>query len=178
MSDVFHLRPMEPAVTPADVRAMADDADGCFNLHKVNWNQSFLASGGQRMLCWYSAPDAESARLALQELGSDTISVWAGRIHDAPGADAPLPDEANVVVERNWDEPVSLEEIQAIEDAGAWCLDTHRVTFVRTFFSYDRKHMICLYRAPDAESVRLAQREAEMPVDRVWAFQPVRPASA
>jgi hypothetical protein len=29
--------------------------------------------------------------------------------------------------------------------------------------------MLCLYQAPDAESVRLAQHQANMPVDRVWA---------
>jgi DNA-binding SARP family transcriptional activator len=28
-----------------------------------------------------------------------------------------------------------------------------------------------VYRAPDAESVRLAQREARMPVEKVWSFR-------
>ena len=81
-----------------------------------------------------------------------------------------------MLVERSWDQPVTLEEIQAVEDAGAWCLETHNVKFVRTFFALDRKRMLCLYQAPDAESVRLAQRQAEMPVDSVWACQPVRPS--
>jgi len=35
--------------------------------------------------------------------------------------------------------------------------------------------MICLYHAPDAESVRLAQRQAGMPLERVWAFHAVLP---
>jgi hypothetical protein len=30
--------------------------------------------------------------------------------------------------------------------------------------------MICLYEAPDAESVRQAQREAGVPFDEAWAF--------
>ena len=77
----------------------------------------------------------------------------------------------NVVVERSFEEPVTIGEIQAIEDAGASCLETHQVTFVRTFFSRDRKRMICLYRAPDAEAVRVAQRMAGMPVDSVWSFR-------
>jgi len=33
--------------------------------------------------------------------------------------------------------------------------------------------MICMYHAPDAESVRLAQRQAGMPIDDVWAFEGV-----
>ena len=101
-------------------------------------------------------------------------AVWAGSVHDAP-ADAPPLSAANVLVERSWDEPVELDDIQAIEDAGAWCLENHNVRFVRTYFSSDRRRMVCLYQAPDAESVRLAQRQAEMPVDRVWAFQRVQP---
>jgi hypothetical protein len=36
--------------------------------------------------------------------------------------------------------------------------------------------MLCLYEAPDAESVRLANREASLPFDRVWASQIVLPA--
>ena len=60
---------------------------------------------------------------------------------------------------------------QAREDAHQWCLDTHGVSFVRTYFSQDRKRMICLYRAPDAEAVREAQRKAGMPLDAVWSFR-------
>jgi hypothetical protein len=70
---------------------------------------------------------------------------------------------------------VTLEEIQAMEDAKQWCLDTHRVKFARTFFAHDRKRMLCLYAAPDAEAVRAAQREAGMPVDRVWGFERLGP---
>ena len=98
-----------------------------------------------------------------------------GTVHDAPGPDAPPVAQANVLVERSWDQPVTMAEIQAIEDAGSWCLETHRVKFVRTFFATDRTRMVCLYQAPDAESVRLAQRQAMMPVDSVWAFQTVQP---
>jgi hypothetical protein len=46
---------------------------------------------------------------------------------------------------------------------------------VRTLFSTDRKRMICLYHAPDAESVRLAQRAAGMPFGEVWPFRQVLP---
>ena len=76
---------------------------------------------------------------------------------------------ALVAVERTFPEPVVFNEVQAIEDAASWCLDIHNVRFVRTFFSADRRRMICLYEAPDAESVRLAQRQAGLPFDSVWA---------
>jgi hypothetical protein len=43
------------------------------------------------------------------------------------------------------------------------------VRFVRTYFATDRRRMICLYVAPDAESVRLAQVQAGLPHAGVWA---------
>ena len=72
------------------------------------------------------------------------------------------------IVERSFEEPVSFEQIQALEDGAAWCLAEHRVTFVRTFLSADRRRMICVYTAPDAESVRASQRKAGLPFERVW----------
>lgn len=76
-----------------------------------------------------------------------------------------------VIVERSFEEPVEFAALQAIEDRGAWCLDAHRVRFLRTWFSKDRRRMICLYEAPDAESVRIAQRKAAMPLDRAWSAE-------
>lgn len=79
-----------------------------------------------------------------------------------------------VLVERSFPEPVELQDIQAIEDRGAWCLEAHDVRFLKTYFSRDRRRMICLYEAPDAESVRIAQTKAGVPFDNVWPVQIVR----
>ena len=152
---------------------MADESSGCFSIYRVDWQQSFLSADGRRLFCWFQGPDAESVRQALRQIGEDRVA-WAGTVHDAAPADAPSWRDANVLVTRRWDDPVTLDDIQAIEDAGAHCLETHRVRFARTFFSRDRQQMVCLYQAPDAESVRLAQRQAGMPVESVWGFQPVR----
>ena len=171
MTEVFLHRSFDPPLTEDAFYETLREVTGCFDLYRVQWRQSLLSTDGRRMICWLSAPDAESTRLALRKAGSDEGTPWPGSVHDSPAADAPPADAANVVVERSFDEPVTIEEIQAIEDAGASCLETHQVTFVRTFFSRDHKRMICLYRAPDAEAVRVAQRKAGMPVDSVWSFR-------
>lgn len=175
MTDAFLERSFDPPLTESRVLAMASEAGGCFANYRVDWSFSLLSTDGSRMVCWLRAPDAEAVRQALREAGGDHSVVWPGTIHDSPAPDAPGIESANVLVTRTFDSPVTLDEIQAIEDAGAWCLENHNVKFVRTFFSLSRKRMICLYRAPDAESVRSAQRQAEMPVDAVWAFQRVLP---
>jgi hypothetical protein len=75
-----------------------------------------------------------------------------------------------VVVERRFEQPVKFEDIQKIEDEGSWCLEIHNVHFLKTFFSRDRQRMLCLYEAPDAESVRLAEDQARVPYNRALDF--------
>ena len=175
MTDVFLERKLEPKITVADCISMARTADSCFSLHKVDWVQSLLSFDGGQMFCHFSSPDAESVRIGLRQVGADISNLWTGTIHDRPNMSISDLATANVVVERSFDLAVHVDEIQAIEDAGAWCLETHRVRFIRTYFSADKKHMICLYQASDAESVRLAQQQAQMPFDRIWSFVAVRP---
>ena len=74
-----------------------------------------------------------------------------------------------VIVERSFDQPEAFDDIQALEDRFAWCLEQHHVKFIRSYFSKDRRRMICEYEAPDAESVRQVQRTAQLPFDRIWA---------
>jgi hypothetical protein len=74
----------------------------------------------------------------------------------------------HVIVERRFDEPQIFDELQAKEESFAWCLEQHGVRFIRSYFSKDRKRMICEYEAPDAESVRRAQRTASLPFEHIW----------
>lgn len=165
-------RSFDEPLTVDAVLAIARDYGWCFDMHKVDWHGSFLAADGRLMVCWFSAADLESARLALRKSGADLKRFWAGTVHDGPKPTAP-----NVIVERSFEAPVRIEDLQAREDAGAWCLEAHGVGFVRSLFSLDRKRMLCFYSAPDAEAVRRAQRQAEMPVDAVWSFQHVSPSA-
>lgn len=73
-----------------------------------------------------------------------------------------------VIVERTFDEATEFEALQAGEAKILWCLDQHRIRFLRSYLSSDKKRMICVYEAPDAESVRIANRQAELPFDSVW----------
>lgn len=175
MSEILVERHWEKPLTDDDMLALFAAAGNCLAAHRCEWRGSLLSRDRHELFCHFSAPDAESVRIALREAGSPRGSTWPGTIHDAPGFTEESLAQANVLVTRRFEQPVGLADIQAIEDAGAGCLENHRVRFVRTYFSTDRKRMMCLYRAPDAESVRIAQREAGMPVERVLAFRQFRP---
>jgi hypothetical protein len=161
-------RTFDEPLTPEDVLGGSGALAWCFDLHRVSWRGSFLRGDGRAMICRFSAPDIESVRLALREANADLSRLWSGTVHEMPQAGAP-----NVVVERSFETPVRFEDLEARERAKAWCLDAHRVSPARSFFSLDRKRMLCFYRAPDAEAVRRAQREAGMPAEAVWAGSPI-----
>jgi hypothetical protein len=172
LNHVILEREFDPRLTPDEFRCMALDSVDCLSMYRVEWQESMLATDGTRLLCRFQAPDAESVRQVAQGPGVRARVAWTGTVHDT-GRDG----TANVLVARRFDEPTTVEAMQAIEDAGAWCLEQRRVTFLRTFFSTDCRRMLCLYQAPDAESVRQAQREAGMPVERVWACRTFSPES-
>jgi len=74
-----------------------------------------------------------------------------------------------IIVERNFEKPLTQEELSAVEARMAPCLDLYNVRWIRSFWSADRLRMICEYEAADVASVRNVQREAEAKFDRVWA---------
>jgi len=163
-------RTFDEPLTPADVLEGGRESAQCFDLHRVHWNGSFLALDGRTLICTFSAPDMESARLALRDPGMDLSRLWSGSVYTGTSSTAP-----NVVVERSFEAPVRYEDIKALGEAKAWCLETYNVRYAHTFFSLDRKRMLCFYKAPDTEAVRSVQREAGAPVSAIWAGAPVAP---
>lgn len=175
MTEMFYERQWERPLTEADLERMDRESALCLGLYRVDWQGSLLSKDRRRLLCHFSAPDAESVRMALRHNGGIGGPLWSCTVHDAPQLDDALLERANVVVLRSFERAVDLADLQAIEDANIGCLETHNVRFARTFFSTDETRMACLYAAPDAESVRIAQRQAGMPFDTVWAFDQIRP---
>lgn len=170
MESIVMLRRFEPPLDQQDFYRIAEESVGCLSIYRADWQESLLAEDGHSLICRFEAPDAESIRQLSRGDGAQEKTVWSGTVHDTD-----RPGLATVVVERRFDEPTTVEALQALESAGAWCLELYRVTFLRTFFSTDRRHMLCLYRAPDAESVRRAQAQAKMPVHQVWACKNYTP---
>lgn len=172
METVVVERAFPEPLTEEGLRADAAAARGCFAANRVAPHHSYLSLDGSRLVCVFQSPDAESVRRCLRQLGDPmTGRAWTAAVIEPPAPASGAPQAALALVARSWEQPVAFEEVQAREDAGAWCLDVHRVRFRRTYFSPDRRRMLCLYGAPDAESVRLAQSTIGMPFDDVW---PVR----
>ncbi len=160
MPDLFLQRTFETPVGVSDIMNRVPESLGCFELHRVSWYGSLLSTDGYRMTCRFHAADAESVRIALRQMDADISTLWPGTVHDPADLSEADQATANVVVERSFKEPVSVEAMKKAEDATALCRDARGITHLRTCLSTDGKRMICLYRAPDAESVRRLQNEA------------------
>jgi hypothetical protein len=177
MTQVIVERHWDQPQTDADLHELVESSEACLARHRCDWHGSRLSADRRELVCHFSCPDAESMRIALRQAGSDYARIWAATVYDVPGFAVADLDRCNVLVARSFEEPADFDAIQALEDAGKDCLDMHRVRFVRSYFSRDQRRMICLYEAPDAESVRIAQREATMPFEQIWPFMRFTPTS-
>ena len=170
MTNLVLERFFDTPLSVADMHKGARRTQWCFDLYQVEWRGSLLSADGHTLVCTFAAPDAEAARNALRKLDADIRRLWTASVYEAPATIAP-----NVLVERSFSAPERFERLQAIVEAKAWCLEQHRVEWARSFLSGDGQRMLCLYRAPDVESVRLAQRDAGLPVDALWGFERIGP---
>jgi Protein of unknown function (DUF4242) len=80
---------------------------------------------------------------------------------------------SHVVVERSFPTPQSDADLSVVEDRLAPCSEMYGVIWKRSVVSLDRRHMICEYDAPDAETVRKVQREAGAAFDHIWSGEVV-----
>jgi len=75
------------------------------------------------------------------------------------------PEWVDVFVARRLGRPASWP---VTAQTGTDCFRLHRVQWQETCMSEDGKQLICRFRAPDAESVRLALRLSGIDFERVW----------
>jgi hypothetical protein len=172
-SDVFYLRPLDPPATPEAVIEAGRQAGGCFNLHRVEWASSFLAADGRRMLCWYRAPDAESARLALRELGADMGGVWPGRLLKGNGPGDPAMARVEVLAElaldgTRRDDASLLGEIVRAVDGNA--------ELACAVISSRGDRMVCLLGGGEAEAIGSGLAARGFAGARAWPCHVVAPA--
>jgi hypothetical protein len=170
MTNLVLERFFDTPLSVADMHRGTRRTKWCFDLYQVEWRGSLLSADGRTLVCRFAAPDAEAARNALRKVDADIRRLWTASVYEAPSTVLP-----NVLVERSFPAPETFERLKAIVEAKAWCLEQHRVEWARSFLSNDGRRMLCQYRAPDVESVRLAQREAGLPVDALWAFERISP---
>ena len=163
MTDVFVEWTVEMRLRKPDMEELMRDSIECRNLHKVQFRESLLDDEGRRLICHFRAPDAESVRMALRCVGANIDFLWSGTIHEGPEQEV-----ANVVVERKMSRSILTDTIKAIDGIASEWTDLYGFRLTRTIVSHDGTRLFCLYKAPDAESISLAQSQNDSLSTTIW----------
>lgn len=73
----------------------------------------------------------------------------------------------HVIVENRFEQPVSERELHALMCGP--CFEIYNVFWEDCLLSEDGRGMLCWFKGPDAESVRVALRNQGLQADRVWS---------
>jgi hypothetical protein len=174
-TDIFMERAWPQPQTEADMQLMMEDMS-CLGIHRIDWCGSLLSADARDMFCHFRGADAESLRIVMRSKPLPPARIWSCTVQDTqPDLSASDLARANVVVGHEFESPADYDARELSEEVNMGCFQIHRVRRVRSYLSTDRLRMFSLYEAPDAESVRVVQREAGLPPDRVWAVRRFAP---
>jgi|MudIll2142460700_1097286.scaffolds.fasta_scaffold44977_2 hypothetical protein len=170
-------RVFEQPVAIADVQAKEDAVAWCLQQHAVQFLRSYFASDRRTMICLYRAPDAEAVRETQRQAGLPVTRLWTASVLGNLEVPAAPPPRATIIVERDFPAPVTMELVEQTLAREGHCLAIHRADLLASHLSRDGRRMFCVFSAPDAESVRIANRQIGMPVASAWPATVYVPAA-
>ena len=149
MNDFIAVQSLDSPIDGEKVRWLA--RHGCLNIHRVEWLGAWLASTGQRLLCWYRAADAESVRLVLRHQGLDSGAVRP--VNSVFATDLEIaPDTEYTIVESDKSEAFSSDTPEA---ARAFQMQEGGAIVVATgIFTFHRERKLALEEAANAKRRR------------------------
>lgn len=80
---------------------------------------------------------------------------------------------AVIMVEERFEPPIDVTQGSPIAEDVSPCLPVYDVHWLSSYIATDGTRCVCVYEAPDAESVRRAYRAAEVDFVNVWAASPM-----
>jgi hypothetical protein len=166
--DVFVQRRFDAADTRGRERPDSARLEPCLDLHGIRCEQSYLARDGQRILCHFRAPDAESLRIALRVSGIDYDALWTGAVSHFAGAASLV-----LVVERTFERALTSEQERACRAALARQLLALGVKPARVLLSRSRKRLLWLCRAETPETLAAAESGLAGQGFEVWSCEAV-----
>jgi hypothetical protein len=169
MELVLVERRFDSPVRYEDIVALETAGVRCHEIRSVRFRKSFFSRDRRRMLCLFEAPDAESVRDAESQARVPFNRAWTcTNLQGSSNGNAGSADAEYVVVERLFPEAVTPDFVSTALRQSGWCLDLHGAEYIESFLGSDGRHMVCLFRAPDAEAVRRANQQGGVPYTDVW----------
>ena len=179
MADFYTEQVLATPLTAAAEHLLVRRLDLCGHGYNARWREGLVDGGRQRMVCRFEAEDLRAARAAARCTGLDPDATWLSPVGGTAWVnDGAAIDLVDVIAECSRDAPIDVARLAAALLACAWCLETFRVHPRPLVVSADGRRVLALFRAPDAEAVRMAYRHADASFDRVAALRRIRRGSA
>jgi hypothetical protein len=149
--------------------------DGCLEARQVQWLHSLVSVNGDRSICLFQAPYADTVREACRQARMPFQQIWS--------ADLWLPDDAQpfpqgtslILAEVNYEPPITRTIYDATRRQAKGCLDELNIQSAFSIVALDGTHSVCLFSASSAEQVRSLYRKFGMPFKRVWKASFIQP---
>jgi hypothetical protein len=80
---------------------------------------------------------------------------------------------AVIMVEERFEPAIDLSQGSPVADQISPCLPIYEMTWLSSYIASDGTRCVCVYEAPDAETVRRAYRAAGVEFVSVWSAHPL-----
>ncbi len=75
----------------------------------------------------------------------------------------------HILVERYFDTPQDYDSFPGLSVRAPWCYEQYRLSYWGSYVSMSGDRIFCHFRAPDAESFRIPNRQYGIPFTSAWA---------
>lgn len=159
-----HASPLDPS----SLRALEERVSERAAADAVRLRYAALARDGHRVASVYDARELEAVRRAYVEAGIAFDRMWRALILAGEGVSALGQRRERVFVQRTLPPKTTLDEYGALSAGAADCMLRHRARLLEAYLSIDGTCGLCHFEGIDAESVRLANVESQLPYDHAW----------
>ncbi|MGF1567093.1 MAG: hypothetical protein ACFCVD_03295 [Nodosilinea sp.] len=189
----------------AQLTAFLQRSQDCLKARHIQRLGMYISPSGTRTLCEMAATDADTVREACYAAGAPFEHIWAADVIEFPTMElshgtglshrpailsslvvpaVSLEDNfapagvARILVSSLYTPPLAEADFQEMRANPTLhpCLAIRRIQKLRTLVSKDRRRSICEFSATDADSLREAFRQENVPFEQVWTARLQPPA--
>lgn len=134
----------------------------------VRWLYSFVSVQTNRTVCLFQTPDPEIVTDACRDLQIPFQQLWQTELWQDLDPATFAQGHPLIVVETNYDPPLTLQEYEANRDYREGCFREFDVQHLVSMPTPDGTRFVCVFAATTAEDVRLLYRKIDQPFEQIW----------
>jgi hypothetical protein len=143
-TDVFAEQPLASAAENPSFRRGDPALPACFAIYRVEWCETIVCAGRQRLIHHFRAPDAESVCRIFRHNGIACDAVWAGSIHGSLES-----GRGNLLIDHHFGAEIPADSEEAIRIVAAQRLAPRSLELRCAIVTRDQSRILCICGAAD-----------------------------